>query len=831
VSRKALLIGAQTGGLSGVDFDVASMAEALARREFDVERYEGSAATRDGILGALEKLIAAADSQDAIFLYYSGHGGYLPRAAAATGPGAIDLQFIVPADYHESTEDDFRGISSIELSSLVKRLTTRTRNVVIAFDCCHAAHMSRDADLLARALPRPDFLPSGETLRAHVAALPGQIRAGWDPLGNPHAVRLVACAAWQSAYEYTNSERQRTGMLTESLVQALREFEGLPVGWSTLMERVRTRVANLVPNQRPEVEGPGGRRLFETVPAEAVGALAVTPLLGGRIRLDHAPLFGVQTGDEFLIMPPSAAGADETDAVATATIDKVTAVAAFAPVHLRPGRPDVPPGSRAHLTKAAAPTLPVWVDGAEPHLIAAIEGNPRLHMAADGELAAIGVHVGDDGGLTVHDHAGPLHDPRPAGSVAEVIDDLERIARATALRTLSGDGAFPLKQPITVEWGRVGAGGIEQLPPSGAVLNVGDRIYVRVRNDGKLPVYASLIDVGVAADITPLTTFDPGGIRLSPGEEYVLGADPYAGTLDGAELGWPPHLDAAQARQETIVVLLTSAPQDIGGLGQVGVRAVSPVDRFVAHARPATRDLITASGPATASMARVIAFDLVPSAPLPRDEATFQIDERPPIELRLMSRSARGAGPTRVAVQLDELVVHRNRSWGGTDIRLDALVITGHDDEHVAYRARTERFARIHDGERLPLDRLLMYHGPAVDFLDLAIWVSRDTAGGLALGDLLQQQLTSAEVQSAGAQLIGLAAGSAHAGVAMAAAGACVVLGNTAYRLLTAAVGRSVGLYRTSLLAGEAFGVGRHPSADLLRAQDFSFAFSVTPAA
>jgi hypothetical protein len=79
--------------------------------------------------------------------------------------------------------------------------------------------------------------------------------------------------------------------------------------------------------------------------------------------------------------------------------------------------------------------------------------------------------------------------------------------------------------------------------------------------------------------------------------------------------------------------------------------------------------------------------------------------------------------------------------------------------------------------------------------------------------------------------LIGLAAGSAHAGVAMAAAGACVVLGNTAYRLLTAAVGRSVGLYRTSLLAGEAFGVGRHPSADLLRAQDFSFAFSVTPAA
>jgi hypothetical protein len=73
-------------------------------------------------------------------------------------------------------------------------------------------------------------------------------------------------------------------------------------------------------------------------------------------------------------------------------------------------------------------------------------------------------------------------------------------------------------------------------------------------------------------------------------------------------------------------------------------------------------------------------------------------------------------------------------------------------------------------------------------------------------------------------QLLSLAGGSLHAGAVLAAAGACVGLGNTACKLLTAAVGHSIGLYRTSLLACEEFGVGRHPADGLRRAQDFSFA-------
>ena len=49
------------------------------------------------------------------------------------------------------------------------------------------------------------------------------------------------------------------------------------------------------------------------------------------------------------------------------------------------------------------------------------------------------------------------------------------------------------------------------------------------------------------------------------------------------------------------------------------------------------------------------------------------------------------------------------------------------------------------------------------------------------------------------------------------------LLVNTVYELLSGVVGPSIGLYRTSLLAQEQFGLGRHQR----HPQDFSFAYSV----
>jgi hypothetical protein len=134
----------------------------------------------------------------------------------------------------------------------------------------------------------------------------------------------------------------------------------------------------------------------------------------------------------------------------------------------------------------------------------------------------------------------------------------------------------------------------------------------------------------------------------------------------------------------------------------------------------------------------------------------------------------------------------------------------------------------VKDGARLPLDNLLVYHGPARGFLDLAVWVSRDDQHGLTLAELLKQQLGGAEFKESALLLAGLAVAAPTAGAIVAGIGAAATVANIAYKLLSAAVGKSIGLYRTSLLATEQYGVGRHPAAGALRAQDFSFWYQVS---
>lgn len=118
--KSALLIGAETFGLTGARNDVDAMAEQLERRRFGVQSRLGADAARAAILDALERLIRDAQKPDAVVVYFSGHGGLI-----APPPALIDrrnpvprLQFLVPTDY-DTTPSDFRGISTAELSVLL----------------------------------------------------------------------------------------------------------------------------------------------------------------------------------------------------------------------------------------------------------------------------------------------------------------------------------------------------------------------------------------------------------------------------------------------------------------------------------------------------------------------------------------------------------------------------------------------------------------------------------------------------------------------------------------------------------------------------------------
>ena len=211
MSRKlALLIASPLHGLRGPLNDVETIARVLTRKNFSLTRCCGPNATRDGILAAWQRLIDESKAGDAVVVYYSGHGGLVELAAPQETSSALDshenwrTQFIVPVDYDESTDQDFRGILDVELSHLLRDMTERTDNVTVILDCCHAGRMARYPEYKDRAFPKRLSEVQHHDLRRHVGRLRrcGQLRGETSLLGNPKAVRVMAAAATETAWEY-----------------------------------------------------------------------------------------------------------------------------------------------------------------------------------------------------------------------------------------------------------------------------------------------------------------------------------------------------------------------------------------------------------------------------------------------------------------------------------------------------------------------------------------------------------------------------------------------------------------------------------------------------
>ncbi|WP_328618137.1 caspase family protein [Amycolatopsis sp. NBC_00355] len=792
-SRRALVIGARTGRLAGVGQDVAAMAGALGDWGFTSTTCEGSDATRAGILAAYSRFIAETREEDAAVVYYSGHGG---RSVA---PAGGSVQFIVPVDYDESAEDDFRGITSIELTILLTQLTAKTKNVTVVLDSCHAAHMSRDPGKVVKARPAP--VPY-QHIAAHLDRLRRDDRwlARWTPTGNPDAVRIVACAPEQSAYEYVNTDGIRTGLLTDALSQTLAEAKDseVTVSWATVVDRVRRRVLALLPAQRPEAEGPARRLLFDVTEADPVATLPAA-MVAGRVRLSGAALLGVVPGDEFVVVPGESADPDGR-VIGEVGVDRVDLAAAWGELRAPQLVTELPIGARAHLVRAVTPLMPVRLRSPGPRLAPlarAIELAPLIRLGEPGEECPAEVGSDDRSGLVVYDEFGPLHRSRPDGSdgVRRVVRDLTRVARARALRCLSEVPGEELPLPVSIEFGRVDAGRAVPLSTSGSVLHVDQPVYVRVRNESPDTVYVSLLDIGVAAGISFLNPSSPSGVRLLRGGQYTFGGNDLTGALPGVALGWPTDLDRGVPRPETIVVLVTSEPVDSRVLEQEGVRA-APLLAGSALGR-SLRSLsgLRSQGRAADFAVRTIDFDLVPAPAPPLDVTRFEVDERPEASTWLWRPET--------AASADVVVSLRDVS-AEPGVRLDVLVVTGSPGGEPIFSARTEYLGAS------GLDELPVYRGQVTGYLAIAIWVSHGKPGDRSLQELVRERPVAD-----GPDVVEPAALS---GVRFT-----TNIVNTADAALRAVSAGCAGLYRTTLLSHERFGVGRPENRTALRTGQVSF--------
>lgn len=607
MKRHALLIGSQIRGLAGPHNDVEVMGRLISKRGFEIVRRTGAGASRDHILEAYRSLIARAGRDDAVIVYYAGHGGW---AEDKTGRR---LQYILPTDWVDD-EDTFRGISDAELSHLLAQLTERTTNVAVILDCCHASLLSRGAGstppatLVSRAVP-------GKWTAGIAAFVANHAPERAYATGNPHAVRLVATEADREAFEadhWIDGAWVRRGILTRALECVLEEPGADALSWRGIADRVREHVLARARLQRPSVEGPADRVVFTTSELarpdavvyfedEARPALRASRILGARVGVAYDVVRRGQTAPT-----PEAI-------VATATI--TTLAESRALVALTDQKEAPLPGALAFPRTSPCPPVTVALEGDNPALRERLD---RSVLVDFGPRATARFVLETSGArLTLTD---TIEEPPYGFALANdtagrelAVQRIERWAKAEALRALRSSGIPDHAIPVT--WGCVvGGKPVEKSP--GEPFRVNEMIYVRATNATQRPLYMWMFDIGISGKVTLLTVAALGQ-QIRPGKSISFDEDDEQ--LHGLRMAWPSDLDVTVGpRRESIVVIAADHWADVTVFEtpQLRARGKDGPSRLQTLLRTlgagATRDLQNEDGDQRFGVKR-IDFDLYPA--------------------------------------------------------------------------------------------------------------------------------------------------------------------------------------------------------------------------
>ncbi|HEY0480658.1 MAG TPA: caspase family protein [Kofleriaceae bacterium] len=834
----ALVVGSPGETLKGVDHDVRNMAAMLRARGFAVDVRTGDRATRDGILAGYNDLIASSRPDQPAVFYYSGHGFH----AVLENEQPRSWQGIAPTDMPATDTDDFRGITAWELSIKQAQLTRRTRNVTVILDCCHAAQMSRDAavcDAVPRALPHP----YRRGFAVHLEALRETYRAAYaavDPVSNRDAVRLVACGQDESAFEY-RADGEYRGVFTEALLDVLGEVGDARVSWRAIEGAIRTRVHARFLVQRPDIEGPARRRPF-LLDEDDVGDAVMIDVASNGFTLKAGRLMGVVEGDVFGVMPSGSRAYRAGDAIAEVTVVAVSAISSMATLRTwHHGRTELPLETVAFPIEKRSMRRPVRVDAPaadRDRVGAAIAATGTLQVVGPGEHPALATLRLDGGVLTIEDRSGPLFPAtRFPDDLSGTVKNLANMGTAQAVRELDGEHGVCADE-VDIEWGAVDGGQMRRMPECGGALALRDKVYVRIRSKSQRTLYAHVFNIGLRGRITLLTEFSPAGVALnSEGPDFVLG-ERHDGTLLGLALGWPVGMPRDTfPRLDEIVVIVTSARTSLRNLETIEQHVASrsasssKLQDLLAQLQDGLPRTVRGAQSADGFFMKRLTYLLHPRDTVMAD-IPFELDDNP---LRQAAARMPGAWivpgerlsiapgqPGALSIRIIDLVIEDCRALS-RDLRMDALVCTRSRGAG-SYTTWTRRYRGVRAGDRLDVGGGAVFRGSVLDFVDIYLWASRDSEDGLTLEQLLAQRAASPEIRDA-ADALAMRIG-ARTAPWISAVGGSAVLSRAAYELLGGA-GKSIGIYRSCFVAGEGFGVGRHPVQGLLRTREVAFSMVI----
>ena len=546
MALRALLIGVPATGLN-VSLALERLQRALASRGFDpIEVLTGKAASRNGILDALESLQTATDPDDGVLLYFFGHGG---RVRFTDLPAPLDRHtYGYITCVSQGRGAPWQAVLDHELSRHLTALDDRCGNVTAIFDCCFSGEMVRDTATPAdyeRVEKATDWAREVTTQAADLAL---------D--SHPRIVRLTGASPKREAFAATRGGRI-IGRLTEALLATLDAAGDAWSRWSwdTVGLRVREHVIEALgmEGQWVNIAGPRQRRLFSRDVHPRPGTVAFVPSDDDDSRgwLRAGWQQGVRVGDRWALLGP----VDEVP-IAVATVDATDSN--LAAVHVERTDATLPAGTPAIVHRLSRPiAVQASIELPSPWLT--IASPPTERVTVDGH------HV------TLHGEP-PIRTTNDADGRARIQSCLEDRARLASLDALLAEHE---PDPCPIEWTfhRVdGTGTGPAVPHADATLDATDRIAIDLHHAGRGPIrwYVSVVLVDPSGRIHLLNARMPEGIELRAAERETIGVRPGRAT-QGLPLPWPDDLVVAPNAtvRAQLLFLASRRPMSLGHVASV----------------------------------------------------------------------------------------------------------------------------------------------------------------------------------------------------------------------------------------------------------------------
>ena len=588
--------------LRGCVHDARRMAWILSDRfGFAAENVQlliDEAATREAILAALGGLLSRVGVGDRVVVHFSGHGSQVEWRGGF-------VESIVPHDSGRYGHPNL-DIADVEIIDWVEAIAKRTPYLTLIIDACHAASMVRSPGVrqaevdrrpsAEQGRPAPPAWMTAKTRDARPSGL-----SGWLPW--PDSYTLIAgCKSNERACEL---DTQQTGVphgaLTFFLAQELQRAR--PRGtWRDVFEPAALRVTAHFPHQHPQLEGAVDREIFERRDRPPMRFVPVQTA-GEGFRLAAGAIHGVVPGSRWQVFPQGTTAVERQSSLGNLQVREVEAVESLAEAIYQPG--PILSGSRAVEFERPwyAPGLVVRVLGEAERvtpMIQAFQHSPLLTVTDDPQHSGVTVvrRVGADQPLPefedlrkqvgtrpfwlVTDPTGePIAPPRLAqdeateGSEvhAAIRHDLELWARYRALASLRPEeGADALGDRIEVELFRLDGAGAWMPAPRPCTLFEGERVAFRIRHRHHVPLYVSVLDLGLSGAIEVLHPIRGVREALLPDQVLRFGF----GHRDAITLHIPEALPFAGGTfgegQEILKILATEAEADFDLLSQDAVR-------------------------------------------------------------------------------------------------------------------------------------------------------------------------------------------------------------------------------------------------------------------